>query len=528
MATVTLTSSNSSAWSGYFYYNVDCQSVSGIYSVISIKAWAQKEDGYSSGSNSGVYSASITVNGTTKTLSSNGGYALTPSGTWIGSDSGTSSATFTVYHNSNGSVTCNVSITVTPPSGIALSGNTLTYDGTISVATIPRASSITSAGSVYFGSSCKVIWTPLSTSFYYKLKFTFGSWSYTTGAIGPSTTSSYTYTGYTIPYTAAAQIPSSTSGTMSVTLYTYSSSSCSTQVGSSSSATFTVTLPTSVVPTMSSVSVAIDNSSNEVVEEWGIALAGYTRVNVSATASGIYGSTITGFTITGSYVTTVTGTSLDYTGSIITSSGNKQFIVTCTDSRGRVSSTYTSDIIAFLSYTAPKVTKLSMSKDDDGLMVATATWTYDEVDGYNSSTATIYYKTTDATDWTTHSGSLTSGTAFTLTSLTPEETASYNFKVVVTDALGNSAEKDAFSSTTTVLMDFKAGGTGLGIGKICESDMLEVAMESIFFNEIYIGNNSTTLEDYIRTIMQILSSDMYGDALPSSGEVGQIFFKRVT
>ena len=85
MPNVNLKSSNSNAWSGYFYYTYT-QSISSNCSYVDIKVWAQKEDGVASGSNSGTYDASITVAGTTKTLSSGGGYALRPGGTWIGSD----------------------------------------------------------------------------------------------------------------------------------------------------------------------------------------------------------------------------------------------------------------------------------------------------------------------------------------------------------------------------------------------------------------------------------------------------------
>jgi len=532
MPTVNLVSSKSTAWSGYFTYSYT-QSISGNYSDVDIKVYAIKEDGYKSGTNSGTWDVSITVAGTTKTLGSAGGYALPYSGYYCyGSDTGNDTASFRVYHNNDGTVSCNVSISAYPPSGLSWSGESLTYSGKLSLPTIPRASSISAANAVYFGSACSITWTPLSSSFYYKLKFSIGSWSYTTAAIKPGTTSSYSYTGYTIPYAAANQIPNTVSGTMSVALYSYNSSACTTQIGSTSTSSFTVTLPDSVKPTISTCTVTKDNSANSVVAGWGIALAGYTKVNIAATAAGAYGSTITGFNISGSYRAALTGDSLDYTGGIITSSGNKQFMVTCTDSRGRVSSTFTSDIIAFTAYSLPKVKKLTMSKNDSGKMVATSTWTYDTVDGKNTATAKVYYKVTTAEDWTVHSGTLTNGTAFTLSNLTPNEESSYNFKVVVTDALGNSAEKDAFSSTVTVLLDFKAGGDGLGVGKICEDAGMEVSMEAVFFNEIYIKNRQQTLEDYIRSIMKTVSEDMYGDIDASSAipnpSPGQIYFKRVT
>ena len=524
MASGTITINYNSAWKGYLSYSTTAN-VSTNKSSVTVSLYMKKDDGYTTGGN-GAWPASLTIGSSTKDITTANGYALYQEYACIGS------YTKSVSHNSDGTGSVYIGGSVTGPSGTSLSGKTMSGGKTITLDKIPRGSSISATSSVYFGNPCKVTWTPLASTFYYKLKFSLGDWSYTTSAINPGTTSSYSYTGYTIPLNVAEQIPNAISASMSVSLYSYESSSCSTQIGSTSTSSFTVTLPDSVVPTIDSCTLSIDNSSNDTVESWGIALAGYSRIHIEAEASGIYGSTINSFSITGSYRASLTGSALDYTGSIISSSGNKQFAITCTDSRGRTSSVFTSDIIAFTAYTAPKAKKLSMSKNDSGKMVATATWTYDEVGGKNSATAKMYYKTTSAADWTEHSGTMTNQAAFTLTDLTPDELLSYNFKVVVTDALGNSSEKDAFSSTTTVLLDFKAGGDGLGVGKICESEGMEVSMETVFFNEVYIGNRETTLSDYIRSLMKVLSEDMYGDVEASSAianpEIGQVYFKRVT
>lgn len=524
MASGTITIDYNSAWQGYIQYSTTTN-VSTNSSSVTVSLWMRKNDGYTTGGN-GAWAASITIGGSTSDCTTANGFALHQSYECIGS------YTRTIYHNSDGTGSVYISASVTGPSGTTLAGKSMSGGKEIDLGKIPRGSSISAASSVYFGNACSVTWTPLATSFYYKLKFSMGSWSYTTSAIHPGTTSSYTYTGYTIPLTAAQQIPNAVSGVISVSLYSYDSSSCTTQIGSTSTSSFTATLPDSVKPSISTCTVTKDNSANSVVAGWGIALAGFTKINVKATASGAYGSTITGFNISGSYTAALTGSSLDYTGGVITSSGNKQFLITCTDSRGRTSSVYTSSIIAFTAYTTPKAKKLSMSKNSNGKMVATAIWEYDTVGGKNSATAKVYYKVTTASDWTVHSGTLSNGTAFTLSNLTPDETASYNFKVVVTDSLGNVSEKDAFSSTVTVLLDFKAGGDGLGVGKICEDAGMEVSMEAVFFNEIYIKNRQQTLEDYIRSIMKTVSTDMYGDidasaAIPNPS-IGQIYFKKVT
>lgn len=519
---------NQSGWEGKIEWYAS-QNISANTSTISAHMYARKDDGYDTQS-SGAWKASLTVYGSTIDCTSAAGLLLPKDGSWV--YFGTN--TVTVKHNNDGSVgAVAISGQITGPSNTTLANRTLKGEGTATLDKIPRGSTISSAGAVYFGDSCKVVWTPLASTFYYKLKFSMGSWSYTTAAVSPGMTSSYTYSGYTIPLTAANQIPNAISGTMTVALYSYDSSSCSNQIGSTSTKTFTVTLKDSVVPTISGCAITLDNSANSTVESWGVWLAGYSRAKLTISSdnvSGIYGSTIVSFNITGSYSKTLTGSTLAYTGNILSTSGNKQFKITCTDSRGRTSAVYESSIITVLPYTKPKVKKLSISKDGDGRMVAAASWEYNTVNNNNSVAAIIQYKLTDASDWTTHSGNLSNDTPFTLTDSAinpPSESASYNFKVTVTDAVGNSSEREGFGQSQTVLLDFKAGGDGLGIGGICRSDKMEVSMDAIFFNEIFIKNNQTTLEDYIRSVMKVLSDDMYGGALPSSGEAGQIFFKRI-
>lgn len=149
-----------------------------------------------------------------------------------------------VSHDSDGSKSVTISGSVSAPSGTSYAGKTSSDSKSVTLDKIPRASTITSASAVTLGDKCSIKWTPSYASFRYKIKFSMGSWSYTTSAIHPNKTSAYTYTGYTIPLSAASQYASGWfSGTMTATLYTYSNSSATTQVGSASAKTFTVTVP---------------------------------------------------------------------------------------------------------------------------------------------------------------------------------------------------------------------------------------------------------------------------------------------
>lgn len=408
------------------------------------------------------------------------------------------SGTKTITHNTDGTKSVSMSI----EAGIYQWAINKSGSNTFTLNTIPRASSITSASNKTLGNACSIKWTPNASTFKYKVKFSLGSWSYTTPSfISPGSTSAYTYDDYTLPLTVANQLPNATTGTMTAYLYTYNSSG--TQIGSTASKTFTVTVPSSIKPSISSVSATLVNS-NSVINGWGVAVAGYTKVKVSASASGSYSSTISSFDISGGYTTTQTGTSLAYTGGIISSSGSKTFTVVAKDSRGRSSDSQSATAITFYAYSDPKVSSFTVSRSssDAKKVVVKANWTFSSVNSKNTATATLYYKKSSNTSWTTY-GAIAKNTSVTLTN-DFEETSSYNFKVVVTDSLSNSAQEEGFISTIEVTMDFRAGGKGLGIGKIAESDNLEIAFDTIFMGNVYIQNDDgtkTSLADYIRSLI---------------------------
>ena len=408
------------------------------------------------------------------------------------------SGTKTITHNTDGTKSVSMSI----EAGIYQWAINKSGSNTFTLDTIPRASSITSASNKTLGNACSIKWTPNASTFKYKVKFSLGSWDYTTPSfISPASTSEYTYDDYTLPLDVAKQLPNATTGTMTAYLYTYNSSG--TQIGSTASKTFTVTVPSSIKPSISSVSATLVNS-NTVINGWGVAVAGYTKVKVSASASGSYSSTISSFDITGGYATTQTGTSLDYTGGVISSSGSKTFTVVAKDSRGRSSDSESATAITFYAYSKPTVSSFTVARSSSNAkkVVVKANWTFSSVNSKNAATATLYYKKSSNTSWTTY-GTIAKNTNVTLTN-DFEETSSYNFKVVVTDSLSNSAQEEGFVSTIEVTMDFRAGGKGLGIGKIAESDNLEIAFDTIFMGNVYIQNDDgtkTSLADYIKSLI---------------------------
>lgn len=431
-----------------------------------------------------------------------------------------------INHNSDGKKSINITLSGNSFSVLNMiglyTGRDLEFSGSKSIAltNIPRASSITTASNVTLGNKCSIKWTPNSTSFTYKIKFSLGSFSYTTGTISPKTTSAYTYTGYTIPEKVASNITSSATGTMKATLYTYSGS---TSIGSTTK-NFTVTVPTTIKPTLdgTSVSVTLDNSSNSVIKDWGIYVAGYSKAMITANAKfdmESYGAGMN-FVISGGYSVTKSGTkntdgtySLSYTGAALTA-GTKSFTVQAKDTRGRTSSSKTISDIVVHGYSAPEITSFSISRDneDSTKMVVTSSWTYSSVDNNNKINVILHYKQKSSPTWSSiviATNLASTNLNKTIDNISFSDTSSFNFYIEIEDSIGNSKQSpQSFVPTAQVLLNYRGNkyGIGLGIGKVAEDNRLEVGLDSVFFGQVYIsdskGETMATLEDYIKSVVE--------------------------
>lgn len=81
---------------------------------------------------------------------------------------------------------------------------------------------------------------------------------------------------------------------------------------------------------------------------------------------------------------------------------------------------------------------------------------------------TYYKKSTDST-WTNASASFSSGTAFTFGGGNLSADYSYDIRYTIADAFTTVNVYDVVT-TAAVVMDFKAGGKGVAVGKVSEFD----------------------------------------------------------
>lgn len=425
--------------------------------------------------NQSTLSWSITGAGSASGWVMTGGFKAVINGTTVYSTStdtriqlynGTSvaSGTTKITHNADGTKSFSLSI----EAGVYTYAVSVTASGTHTLDTIPRASTV-SATNANMGSASTITITRASSSFTHTLTYSFGS---TTGTIVSKTTS--TSVSWTPALTLANQIPNAVSGTCTITCDTYNGS---TKIGSKT-CTLTLTVPTSVKPTMTSVTAT--RVDGDVPAAWAIYVQNKSKATVKINgAAGAYGSTISSYSISGGGYSS---TASSFTTGFLTSSGTITFTAKVTDSRGRVSDAKTVRISviaysapSFTSYLSQRATSAGVVNDDGTYIRGLISYSYASCSGKNTVTCATYYKKSSASSWTNANKRFSSGTAFTFGGGAISTESSYDVKYTITDAFTTVTILDMVS-TATVLMDFKAGGKGIAIGKVSEKDKtLEIA-----------------------------------------------------
>lgn len=359
----------------------------------------------------------------------------------------------TVTHNSNGAKTVSVSARFVTTVSIG----TLTTSASKVLTTIPRVSDLKlDKTSVPADEATTVTATATkkSSSFTDTITVKLGSYSQTVTS-GKA---------FTIPASWINAI-SGTSATATVTVTTKSGS---TTIGSKS-VNLTITVPSTVVPSISSVTVAEAVTAVQTAFGSGVYVSSLSKLNVSVSAAGIYGSTISSVKTTFDGIT-YTGTS--FQTAAISKAGTLTMSITVTDSRGRTKTT-TKNITVY-GYSSPVITNISC--------VSSGTSTIVTVDGVvspvtvgstnkNTKTLTIGYKKSTATAY---------GSTVTVTI----PTASWTFSVSKTFAIDSRTEtydfeaklKDKLSTATEhgttgrPVISRLAGGKGVTLFKEAEEE----------------------------------------------------------
>lgn len=450
----SITTNESHGRSVTLSWSISSQSVDKNTSTI---AWSLKGSGSASGwVMSGGFKA--VINGTTVYSTSTDSRIQLYNGTTIASGS------TTITHNSDGTKSFSYSC----EAGVYTYAVSVTASGTGTLTSIPRASTV-SATNTNMGSASTITITRASSSFTHTLTYAFGS---TTGTIATKTTS--TSVSWTPALTLANQIPKAVSGSCTITCDTYSGS---TKVGSKT-CTLTLTVPSTVKPTITSLTAA--RVDGDVPAAWAIYVQSKSKATLTINgAAGVYGSTISSYEISGGGFSS---TASSFTTGFLTTSGTITFTAKVTDSRGRVSDakTVSISVVAYSnptcsSHLSQRATSGGTVSDDGTYIKGTVSFSYSSCSSKNTVTTATYYKKSSASSWTNASKTFSSGTAFTYGGGAISTESSYDVKYTLTDAFTTVTIYDTVS-TAAVLMDFKAGGKGIAIGKVSEKDnVLELA-----------------------------------------------------
>ena len=411
----------------------------------------------------------------------------------------------TIAGNADGTKTVNIaaSFSCYTADGRGGSGWSVSGSQNVTLRTIPRTSSV-SMPATTMGSAGTISISRASSSFTHTLTYAFGN---ATGTIATKTTS--TSVSWTPPTSLASQIPNSTSGSCTLTCYTYNGN---TLVGTSTT-TVTLSVPASIKPTITGITATrVDGT---VPSSWGIYVQTKSKVTLTITgAAGAGGSTISSYSITGG--------GLSYTASSVTTgflntSGSITFTGKVCDSRGRWSDEATVTITVvpyaaprFNSYSTQRCTSAGASSSNGTYAKSTVGFSYWSCNGKNTITTAVAYKKSSESSYTNAGVSFTSGTQFIFGGGNLSVDYSYDIRFTLTDAFGTVTVVDSLS-TASVLMDFKAGGTGLAVGKVSETDscfevsenwdvkvygmLLAEYIQSLASGGIALGNCDTAADD---------------------------------
>ena len=408
--------------------------------------------------------------------------------------------TITVPHKDDGSGTVKVRTWMDTD----ISAGVVKVEKSLTLATIARASTITSAANVTLGNKCDVRWTPKSAAFTYALVFYIGTWRYGTGVIRPNKTSAYTYTNYVIPMEVARQIVSGYTGTMTVVLYT-SDSSGTNQIGDPDTKTFTVTVPKSASPTVT-MSLSPVHSLPEAFDD--VYVQGISKVKAEFSSVLQYDATLKHYELQVENIGY--GANANYTSGHLTTPGINTLVGYVEDSR-----TYNDTVaegIEVIPYATPQIKNVSARRchengtlsDAGACLQIVATRHYHPVEGGIPRTQRNFcqiryrYKIEGSSyysDWATilAGDDLSSDEVVTEPLLVDEflTTNSYRVEVQAIDDTGNYAAAEVIVPTDKVYWHRDGARNALGLGKYNEEDNALDSAWDFYMN----GHKITELAD---------------------------------
>lgn len=508
------------------------QNVSGNYSDVKVTTYWKTNNTTYGFDTVGTRSASITINGQTKSITQRFNVCASGSTSWATNPYEIQSFTQRVYHNSDGSKSITISARANGhaasygPSSSTASSADCTASGTITLNTIPRASAITSASDITLGNNCQIKWTPASSNFKYKIKFSLGNWNYTTGFITPSTTSAYTYSSTKINGTDTqngttiyAQLPNSTTGSMSAVLITYNSSGS--EIGKSSAKAFKVTIPSSVKPSVGAITLTPTTITLSNGTTCNYLVKGKNKLTIkvgsssAGTGSKIYAYSFTGPSVSESILSS-NATCSTSVNSVQESGANLQYTVTVSDTRGRTKSN--SNTITCYDYKAPSFIDFKCSRSGS-MLTCTYQVSCATVGGVNKARVQIYVD--GSCKWDSTAYNISNNTKYNAGNIVLDNaTSTYNVYAVVTDLFGGSGRSNSSAAYgVSKVFNVHPTGKGFAFGKISEKEGCLECTWSAEFGGSVTANLQTSSDQRIKTNIKDVDIDVIDSLRPVQYEL---------
>ena len=346
----------------------------------------------------------------------------------------------------------------------------------ISLPTIPRATAA-SISSVTLGSAATIILAPASASFLHTLRAKFSLRAETTIATQtPATNISWMPS---LDEANAAPNATSVVGTLYCDTYSNGSLIGTAQVSVSAA------IPGSVVP---NGSVSFSEAEEGLLTQFGCFIQRKSKLSVSVTAEGAYGSSISSISTT---VNGATYSGNSFTKNELSTAGTNTIRATITDSRGRTTTmTQTFEVVA---YDAPAAQSVSVYRCDasgnasntGGFATVTVAGSISAVNNANTRALKIGYKRKSETTYTDTSFTIAdytvTGSFLIGGSLSNQYT--YDIRVTLGDYFGE-AYGYADLSTAEVILSVRSTGMGLAVGKVAEQDGFDVGWQARFREDV--------------------------------------------
>ena len=471
-------SSTSKGWKLRLDWEITGQSISNNRSTISLDLWVYDGTGYSQ--NETANEAYYIIQGEKRwnpyNYSTTGWYKL-------------GSKSITVNHNADG--TGSVTLTAEWDCGFAsdYTPRHLSLSKTVTLTTIPRASSASATGNT-LGEAVAITISRASSSFTHKLYYTCGSIS--NQLIAEDVGTSYSWTP---PVALAQQAPNAATVAVTLTVKTYNGS---TYIGSKN-LQLSLSIPSSIIPTLS---FAISDPTG-VRETYGGYVQLRSKIQVAITASGAQGSTIKSYSIKvgNIYASNASSGTTDY----LPNSGALKITCTVTDSRGRTASQ--AQNVTVLAYSRPTIAAISAARcNQDG--TANRAGTYGKVtfsasitplSNINTASYAVQYREVGADSWSTADSPAAGNFAPADVSVVfpADKNKRFEVRVVATDAFESIGSSIRDLPAAYALYHLAKHLISVGIGRLCDKlNAFQVGLDAYFDKNVQVDGalKSDTLE----------------------------------